>query len=217
MIVIVPLPYIKNFLKCGEGDMDIVIDFDNTLVNSSEAVFKLCEKEFGHKINYNMKDLKWDFGPYIVNEKEFCRKAFASKDLYKEISFIDEYAKDTVLKLLNDNRFNPIICSKRDLGGFDPIVEWLEDNGLKGIKYAFVSSYDKSFVGSSNSIIIDDKPDAIMNGTRLERILFGDYGYQKDEMEKYNSPIIMKDGYYNRINNWKDVGLFIETVTNLYM
>lgn len=189
---------------------DLIIDFDNTIANSSKRVYDMYLEKNPDKVTdlfFNKEALKWNFEPYVTDEegKKECISYFSSKEMYEKLEWLDPYVEDA-LKELSKN-YNIIICSRREKDAYTPLIDWLEKNMPCEYQTCFVSSYDKGMVGRRGSIIIDDKPICLLNNKdRSKKILIGKWGYQKDdtlEMD-YNT---LKDLYRNLVycNDWKAV------------
>ena len=173
--------------------LDLIIDFDNTIADSSKRVYDMFLKHHNLPENspFDYSKLKWGFEPYVTSEedKRECLSYFDDEDFYSELTWIDEYAKDAI-KCLHNKEYNIIICSKRNKNAYAPLLDWLDQNMPCEYQTCFVSTFDKGMVGRRNSIIIDDKPTCLIgNLDRSKKILFGNYGYQQDEFDKLNTPI----------------------------
>lgn len=187
---------------------DLIIDFDGTIADSSKRIYELFNKNHKKKgLPFEREKLKWNFEPYITNlkDKMECLSYFGEYEMYKSLEWVDEYAKDALAEL--SKHYNIIICSKREPGAYDLLLSWLEDNMPCPYETCFISTFNKGMVGRRGSIVIDDKPQCLLgNKDRHKKILFGNYGYQQDEIldmdfgqtEELNENLV-------RCNTWKDV------------
>ena len=188
---------------------DLIIDFDGTIADSSKRVYDLFIER--HRLNgmpqFQRENLKWNFAPYITEKEDRmeCLSYFSDPWMYEFLDWTDKYAKDTIAEL--SKTYNIIICSKREKGAYEPLLEWLERNMPCEYQTCFLSAFDKGMVGRRGSVIIDDKPSCLLgNKDRYKKILFGNYGYQQDEILEMDFTKV-KDLNENLVkcNTWKDV------------
>lgn len=188
---------------------DLIIDFDGTIADSSKRIYDLFKER--HRLNgmpqFQRENLKWNFAPYITEKEDRmeCLSYFSDPWMYEFLDWTDEYAKDVIAEL--SKTYNIIICSKREKGAYEPLLEWLERNMPCEYQTCFLSAFDKGMVGRRGSVIIDDKPSCLLgNKDRYKKILFGNYGYQQDEILEMDFTKV-KDLNENLVkcNTWKDV------------
>lgn len=188
--------------------IDVLIDFDNTVADTSKAVLRLwCnDKNFSfNKMNYTADILQWNFEPFnkftgeyniFTNEQTDLIPYFSNSNLYS-IKFKKIYLEPfyDIYRVLNNpvyrKYYNFILCTKRKPKEFKMAVRWCKKWNLKFDKYVRCNSFDKSSIGNKNSIIIDDKIECLGGANRSLKILFGKYGYQSEDFKKY-SPSINK-------------------------
>ncbi|MCF0124812.1 MAG: hypothetical protein HUJ68_03495 [Clostridia bacterium] len=187
---------------------DLIIDFDNTIGNSSQAAIDVfCQKHNRTPIKLERNKLQWDWAPYLSPEEaKETLKYFALPEMYAALDFVDEYFIPVIKQL--SEKYNIIICSKRDKGCYTPLVEWLETNMPCEYATCFVSTFDKSFVGRPGSIIIDDKPRCLLgNNDRSLKILFGTWKYTALEaLDILPEQSIEFAKNLKIADNWKEVG-----------
>lgn len=188
---------------------DLIIDFDGTIVDSSKTVFELFKKRhnLANDIPYNRESLKWNFDPYILDPKDKteCLSYFSDPEMYEKLNWVDKYAKDVIAEL--SKTYNIIICSRRGKGAYELLLNWLEKNMPCEYQTCLLSSFDKGMVGRRGSIIIDDKPNCLLgNKDRYKKVLFGNYGFQQDDILEMDF-MSVKDLNENLIkcNTWKDI------------
>jgi 5'(3')-deoxyribonucleotidase len=187
---------------------DLIIDFDGTIADSGKRIYNLYnERHCLNGVPFKREDLKWNFKPYITDKdaRIECLSYFSDPKMYELLEWIDEYTKDAIAEL--SKNYNIIICSRREKGSYEPLLEWLEQNMPCEYQICFLSSFDKGVVGRRGSIIIDDKPSCLLgNKDRFKKILFGNYGYQQDEILEMDF-MSVKELNENLVkcNTWKDI------------
>ena len=163
---------------------NIIIDFDNTIANSSETAFNyFCDKykALDPNISYDPSILLWNFQPFIKDEDQLkdVLKYMNSESFFKEVRVIAGVRE--ALYKLKENSLKLTLCTNRTGQSFDYVKDWLKSFDL----YEFfdyivcVSSFDKSII--NGEIIIDDKPGCMINDNRQAHIIFGNFKYTKDE------------------------------------
>lgn len=194
---------------------NIVIDFDNTIADSSEAALEyFCDKYKTLDLNnYDPSVLLWSFKPFITDENQLkdVLEYMNSKDFFKKVEVIENVKK--ALYYFKKNRLKVTLCTNRTGQSFDYVKEWLKSHDL----YEFfdyivcVSSFDKSII--SGEIIIDDKPTCMINDNRQAHIVFGNYKYTRDEfIDNFDS--IEDPKSYKFCKNWDDV---LATITDILL
>lgn len=159
---------------------NIIIDFDNTLVNSSETALQISGLLKDKKFDSNL--LEWGFTPYASTDEERnkCLKIFSDDSFYERLQLYPGCKQ--ALNYLS-NSYSLILCSKRPENGYDKCIKYMKDAKIYDYfsNIVFVDNFDKSIVGSSNDIIIDDKIETLL-GNRYLKILFGNFKYQVTDM-----------------------------------
>ena len=138
----------------------IVIDFDNTLVNSSETILRMLYWKNRHKTNnmfsYNPNILKWDFTPYAKTEEDtnFCKAQFNNQKFYDELEPM-EGALEALRELHKNYRI--VICSNRNVENIEMFVTTVRNlfGDVIDDIIPIIDNFDKSLVKAH--IRIDDK------------------------------------------------------------
>lgn len=165
----------------------IAVDFDNTIAASSEAVFKLYQKDTGNYSSRYTDNHQWNFEWLIP--KAYIEKALG---YFNEQRFYDilEPKKGSVeaLRFLSKNN-EVIIVTKHDPDGVSKKAQWIRNYlpFINRVVFLDQDDYKKNFIMAD--IYIDDKPECLI-GNNGYKILFGDYGYQRE----YACDPIMKAG-----------------------
>lgn len=174
--------------------MRILVDFDQTIVPSSEAIFDVYKEETGSKDNYT-SDHSWNFEGLLP--KDYVPRAI---ELFDEPIFYEKLKPFPmaveVLKKLSENH-EIVIVSKHSDKGRCYKTKWIESN-LPFATVHYTETFDKSEV--SGDIAIDDKIECLnsLKPVVKECICFGDYRWNKEW-----------DGV--RCTNWIDIMKYIES------
>ena len=148
---------------------NIVLDFDDTLVKSSEAIIKILNKKFG--LNKTVADSKdWNFRSINRNlTEQDINNLFATKEFFNTVQW-NENALNFLQKFKEE--YNYIICSKGTKQNLELKEKFLEIE-LKEkfqIDYEFIglefinqkSSLNKGDINFSQCLFcIDDNTEAI--------------------------------------------------------
>ena len=193
---------------------NIIIDFDNTIANSSETAFNyFCDKykALDPSISYDPSILLWNFQPFIKNECQLkdVLEYMNSESFFNQVGVLKGVRE--VLYKLKENSLKLTLCTNRSGRSFDYVKDWLKSFDLyKVFDYIVcVSSFDKSII--NGEIIIDDKPSCMINDNRQAHIIFGNFKYAKDEfIDNFNS--IKDPKSYKFCENWHDV---LAAITNI--
>jgi len=191
--------------------MRIILDFDNTIVNSAETIIRLYQKKVFKYEPIHREKIKWDFSPYIPKmHLPWALNMFQEQEFYDNLDFMDN-AKEVLERLSKKHEL--VICTKKHPDGVSMNDQWIRNNlpFIDSVVYLRQDSFDKSLVGG-NSIILDDKIECLIEGNRKFRLLFGDYGYQD---EYYNNEDIKRHENYHkiiRIRDWLDFEKFINSL-----
>lgn len=188
---------------------NIIIDFDNTLANSSVAAIEYIQNKYSIKdsVPYDPSALLWGFEPFIT-DKEQVKEALEymnSEEFFKKVDLM-ENAKKTLYYLKKEAPLVGItLCTNRTGKSFDLVKKWLKEYDLdQFFNYLIcVSSFDKSVI--NGEVIIDDKPTCMLMDQRPYHIVFGDYRYSRDEF--INNYVSLKEAAktYRFCKNWDEV------------
>ncbi|MBS4893806.1 MAG: hypothetical protein KHZ90_08525 [Veillonella parvula] len=158
--------------------MKIVIDLDNTIINSSKMIYELYVKD--HKINKEYdSNHDWNFSE-LVDEKDLnsLLRYFTDKRLYSNI--IEMPNAINVIKDLSRN--NEIIIITKHHKDRIPITEnWIK-NTFKNVKVHYLNSFDKSKF--SGEIFIDDRIDCLesIEGNFNKIICLSEFDWKEREL-----------------------------------
>ena len=189
----------------------IIVDFDQTCVDSSKPVVEMYQKETGdYSKSYDLykDELDWNFNPIINHNlwnKQKITEAFTKQEFYDNLDMLPN-CKESLQKLIDDN-WEVIICTKVSGYGIDNKLEYI-NNYIPHTKVIFLISddFDKGCI--KGDIIIDDNLECLCSGERKFRLCFGNY--------KWNSNEELKDYKYKdkliRMNNWEEVYKFINSL-----
>ena len=180
----------------------VVVDWDNTVINTSKTLINLHNKLSKNKIKY-IEEHDWKFRPMINSDEElkelftlFDNKHFYDsdvvvpiKDAIKTIKKLSEHFKIVICsKHMRSRRKLTKKCIKRIFKGYDVSVK-------------FVNSFNEKsnlFKHKRVLAVVDDKEECF-KGFREEtlRVLFGDYQwnkeYDKNSMCKINSWVTVNE------------------------
>ena len=195
---------------------NIVIDFDNTIANSSETALAYISdkyKTFDFNSSYDPSVLLWGFQPFITDKGQIKEVLdyINSKDFFSNLKTVENVEK--ALSYFKNNNIKLTLCTNRTGQSFDYVKEWLKKQNLYDFfNYAIcVSSFDKNVI--NGEIIIDDKPSCMINDGRQAHIVFGNYRYTKDEfIDNFNS--IENPKSYKFCKDWNAV---LDTVTDILL
>ena len=195
---------------------NIVIDFDNTIANSSETALAYISdkyKTFDFNSSYDPSVLLWGFQPFITDKGQIREVLdyINSKDFFNNLKTIENV--EEALSYFKKNNIELTLCTNRTGQSFDYVKEWLKKQNLYDFfNYVIcVSSFDKNVI--NGEIIIDDKPSCMINDDRQAHIVFGNYRYTKDEfIDNFNS--IKDPKSYKFCKDWNAV---LGTVTDILL
>ena len=175
----------------------IYLDFDNTIVNTTEAICTLYNEDFCYYKKFkpvSWYDIEtWCFKECSCATKEYINTYFNQPRFFEKVQFI-YYAKETIEKLAQE--YNIKIVSM----GYKPNLrlkkEWIKKN-LPGIDFIGVNlkkHKDKCHIDMSNGVLIDDNVNMLITSNAQGKICFG-------ETYKWN-----EEWTGIRAINWVDVG-----------
>ena len=180
----------------------VVVDWDNTVINTSKTLINLHNKLSKNKIKY-IKEHDWKFRPMINSDEElkelftlFDNKHFYDSDVVVPI-------KDAIktIKELSEH-YKIIICSKHMRSRRKLTKKYIKQI-FKGydVSVKFVNSFNEKsnlFKHKRVLAVVDDKIECLEGfGEKTLRVLFGDYQwnkeYDKNSMCKINSWVTVND------------------------
>lgn len=186
--------------------MNLYIDFDNVITNSSEIIVELlnekyhCNKNFNDLTEYNFSDLfpmldYWDI-----------EKLFKSEELFKRVKIIDGF--NDFMKL-NSEKFEKLfvvtIGTKENL---EMKRKFLTDNKLGFIELIGIENHgnnNKSLVDMSDGILIDDNSECLRSSNAMIKVLFQPYKRWKWAQKEANDNFII-------VKSWNDFSNFFESL-----
>lgn len=177
----------------------IILDFDNTIARSSDAILSL----HGYS-NVDNKLLNWDFTPFAKNpqEKEAMLSDFQNPkfwDILKPMEGFGEWLR----RQATYYGIEIYVCSVRKPGQFTNLIDWMKGQGFDEYITDYVlmnkSLSNKSILLDKNTFIIDDNPKSFGDDNEAFKVRFGDYAYG----EGYNN-------YDLHCISWSDVPFFRE-------
>ena len=160
----------------------IVLDFDDTLVKSGEAVIKILNKKYGtNKTIYDSKDWNFRSVKRELGEEEI-NEIFGSKEFFEIIEWNNQ-----ALEFLKTFKsvYNYLICSKGTKQNLKRKEKLLEDNlriiykidfEFIGLEFYESSSLNKSAIDFSNCLFcIDDNTEALLSINTPYKFLIRNY------------------------------------------
>lgn len=157
----------------------IFLDFDNTIVNSTEAFCKVYNLFYNFLPNYRYAEWdlvnKWDFSDQctLIKSNFEIERLFEYATFFSNLNF---YNKNTykVLEKLN-NKYKVIIFSIGTLRNIHHKSYWIEKNLPFIENFIFLNKeQEKSSINMKNGIFIDDNANNLRsNNTADIKICFG--------------------------------------------
>ena len=180
----------------------VVVDWDNTVINTSKTLINSHNKLSKNKIKY-IEEHDWKFRPMINIDEElkelftlFDNKHFYDSDVVVPI----KDAIETIKEL--SEHYKIIICSKHMRSRRKLTKKYIKQI-FKGydVSVKFVNSFNeksKLFKHKRVLAVIDDKIECLEGfGEKTLRVLFGDYQwnkeYDKNSMCKINSWVTVNE------------------------
>ena len=180
----------------------VVVDWDNTVINTSKTLINLHNKLSKNKIKY-IEEHDWKFRPMINSDEElkelftlFDNKHFYDSDVVVPI----KDAIKTIKKL--SEHFKIVICSKHMRSRRKLTKKYIKQI-FKGydVSVKFVNSFNEKsnlFKHKRVLAVVDDKIECLGGfGEKTLRVLFGDYQwnkeYDKNSMCKINSWVTVNE------------------------
>lgn len=159
---------------------EIIIDLDNTIVNSPLTIINLHNKLNPNKQYQYTDELNWNFSPIIKSKEELSElfMLFDNPSFYDEVKNYDG-ATDFINELAKDNKV--IICSKHDEGRKPITTGWIK-RVMPNVELVFVDSFEEKGNLFPNAFaVIDDRIDSLdsFNNNSI-KICFGNYSWNKE-------------------------------------
>lgn len=190
---------------------EIVIDFDNTIANSSVTALRHAPilRSTSYKgslikdlsLDHFQRNLEWNFKPYTDDPKQVVD--FMSSDAFWKYLQPMPGCVEFLEKHYNVDKL--YLCSCRAHNNYTPLLDWLDEKKLSqyftDIVLLTTNSFDKSIVSGKDRIIIDDQP-RCLQGEWKRKILFGDWKYQITGIKNTPGPINLEwatDGWKSPI------------------
>ena len=185
----------------------IFIDFDSTIIDTSQSIINLHNKLNNIKIIYTANH-DWNWFPMIKTKEELSElfKLFDNKDFYGETLRVFPNSVEIINEL--SKKYRVIIVSKHEKSRRGISREWIY-NTFPNVELVFLDSFDKSCVPKNIFAdrclcFIDDKSEALgsVKGLVDYRICYGNYSWNNTNW----------DGL--RVINWKEVDNMIKIIEN---
>lgn len=173
----------------------IVIDLDNTIIDSARMVYELYAKDNQINKPYHT-NFDWDFNG-LINKNDLPKvlSYFIDKRLYDNF-----YEFDGSIRIINELAKNNDICivTKHHKDRIPLTLEWVRKS-FNNVKIAFVPTFDKGMF--NGDIFIDDKSECLnsVKNNFKHIICFGDY--------KWN-----EEWKGIRFTNWSDIERYINNI-----
>ena len=160
----------------------IILDFDNTIAQSAETILSM----HGHVCDPRI--LEWDFSPYASTPEEqaLMINEFNTAEFWDKLipmPGVKEWLKDQYKHNI------PIyVCSKRFVGQFTRVIDWMKkedlDEYITDYFFIYKSHKSKASLLDKDAIIIDDNPKCFGGDDEARKIRFKSYKYG-DEYQNY--------------------------------
>ena len=180
----------------------IVIDWDNTVINTSKTLINLHNKLSENKIEY-IEEHDWKFRPMVSTDEELKElfKLFDNEHFYDEDVLVPIKDAIKTIKELSEY-YKIVICSKHMISRRKLTRKYIKET-FKGydVSVKFVNSFNEKsnlFKHKRVLAVIDDKIECLEGfGEKTLRVLFGDYQwnkeYDKNSMCKINSWVTVNE------------------------
>lgn len=156
--------------------MRIVIDFDQTIADSSKGLYDIYVKETGDTTPYNPVH-KWNFdGLFPDSYKKRALQLFCTEELFEVLKPF-ENAIEVITRLSEKHEI--YVCTNHKAEGIPFKDKWIKKY-LPFAKVVYVDSFDKSI--TSGDIFIDDKIECLesVKDNYEYRICYGSYLWNED-------------------------------------
>ena len=157
--------------------MKILIDLDNTIINTPEIIINLWNKyNPERKLKYK-DDIKWDFSNVLDNTDVSLKELFTmfdKEEFYDNVKWMDE-SKRVINSLSEEHEI--IIVTKHNENRKHITDKFIKENFPK-CKLIFVNSFEEK-CSIPADIIIDDKLESLQ-GVQKYKICYGLYDWNKN-------------------------------------
>jgi hypothetical protein len=185
--------------------MNIVIDFDNTLVQTNKAVLEVYRKETNdYSTNLSMLNSWWfdEICPKFTREQQ--NELFNNPRLF-ELLEPQENAIDILHKLKQEGH-NLILCTIHHPNGIQYKAKYIHDNFdcFDSVVYIDLLKHkklQKSII--KGDMLLDDSADYLKSSTVQYPICFGDEGWNSDWKN-------------DRVLNWLEFYDKVHSITDYY-
>lgn len=176
----------------------LYIDFDNTLVNTTEAICKLYNEKYKHHKDFVparwWEVKRYDFADecYLMPYSELL-KIFESDEFFEIVEFMP-YASSVTLELAE--KYDIYIVTIGRINNLKLKEKWIKTHMGYVKKFIGINSIeftDKSKIDMSDGIHIDDVSKMLHTSNAMRRICYGD-------IEPWN-----KDWTRERCFNWYEI------------
>ena len=186
--------------------MRVIIDIDNTLINTIATITKLYNEDFQWYSKFKPIDWHnvktWNFEELELASREYINHYFNQPRFFREAIFMDDALE--VINRLYQKRYEIIFCSmcyspngrgkEIFLRGLFPYAKFINVN---------IKEYpDKSHIDMSGAIFVDDSGENLETSNAAIKICFGD-------LLPWNENY---DG--DRCYSWLDLEHYIENLEN---
>ena len=159
---------------------EIIIDLDNTIINSPLTIINLHNKLNPNKQYQYTDELNWNFSPIIKSKEELSElfMLFDNPSFYDEVKIYDG-AIEFINELAKSNKV--IICSKHNENRKPISTEWIK-RAMPNVELVFVDSFEQKGNLFPNAFaVIDDRIDSLDSfNNNLIKICFGNYSWNKE-------------------------------------
>jgi 5'(3')-deoxyribonucleotidase len=182
-------------------DKQIVLDLDNTIINTPKTIINLHNKLNPNKqYNYtNDIQIDWKFRPVIKSDEELSDlfKLFDHEDFYKDVVVFPN-AIEVINRLSENNEV--VICSKH-MDSRKPLTKAWINKVMPKASVVFVDSFaDKGSLFTNCDVAIDDRIDCLNSfNDNVYKICFGKFKWNQE----WNGI---------RCNSWSDIMLSLNTM-----
>lgn len=185
----------KSLKEMNEG-LDLYIDFDNTIVNSSEIIVNMLNEEFGIKRDYK-KLRKYDFTDLFPKCTYWeVEKYFNSDRLFTDIKLYNR-AKEVMLWSLKKFDKTEIVTIGTEIN-LNKKRKWIDENISNKIKFSGILNDGrnvKSSIDMSNGILIDDHIDCLRSSNAKIKILLNNTNGEWNQVGVNDEIYVTHDWY----------------------